>query len=113
MGETSGKLDFDEEEEENENHSSPSSVKSDASSFLVELNLVMIIASLSLSNNQELLEYEDDVEEFTVKKDQQDYYKAFVSKLHTRKRGFDDLKIPDRRSGLQSKVLDSRHGRKM
>ncbi|XP_021748738.1 uncharacterized protein LOC110714513 [Chenopodium quinoa] len=114
MAEITEKLYYDQEEQNQENeeeNENAYSIRPD-SSFLVELNLVMIIASLSLSD-QEVLEYED-MNEISVK-EQQDF-KALVSKLRARKRGFDELKIADRqasRSKLQTKVLDSRHGRKM
>ncbi|KAL2892081.1 Plipastatin synthase subunit B [Bienertia sinuspersici] len=116
MAESSGEMYVDQEEqkqqveEENEN---VSSMRAD-SLFLFELNLAMVIASLSLSN-QELSEFEEDMEKLNIKEQQQDF-KALVSKFHARKRGFDELKISDRRatqSRLKTKVLDTRHGRKM
>ncbi|XP_074272932.1 uncharacterized protein LOC141596627 [Silene latifolia] len=97
-----------EKEEEKEENVTSSMMGDEA--FLLELNLVMIIASLTLSN-QEVSELED-MEKHNVK-DQE--LKAFVSKCRGRKRDIDELRIPDRRTTRiqPPRILDSRHGRKM
>ncbi|KAL9234527.1 hypothetical protein vseg_009388 [Gypsophila vaccaria] len=94
-------------EEEDEDSATSSMMPDEA--YLLELNLVMIIASLALSN-QELSEFED-MEKLNAKEKN---LKTFVSKLRGRKRDFDEHRITDRRATrLQPKILDSRHGRKM
>ncbi|KAK9743124.1 hypothetical protein RND81_03G219200 [Saponaria officinalis] len=96
------------QKEEEDEESVRSSVIPDEA-YLLELNLVMIIASLALSD-QEISEF-GDMEKLNAK--EQDI-KTFVSKLRGRKREFDECRIPDRRATrLQPKILDSRHGRKM
>ncbi|KMT20352.1 hypothetical protein BVRB_1g003510 [Beta vulgaris subsp. vulgaris] len=117
MAERREEVYYDEEEQKlqvndaNETEENASIMMQD-SIFLLKLNLVMVMASLSLSN-EELSDF-DDMEKLSVKDEQE--YKTFVSKLHSHKRGFDELKIPDRRasrSRVQTKVIDSRHGRKV
>jgi len=94
---------------EEENDESVRTLMAPDEAYLLELNLVMIIASLALPD-QDFSEVEDD-KKINVK--EQDF-KTIVSKLRGTKREFDELKIPDRRATrLQPKILDSRHGRKM
>ncbi|GAB4844567.1 hypothetical protein Ancab_037965 [Ancistrocladus abbreviatus] len=112
LAETSKEM-YDEDDlmEKQEEESDKDSCVHTNSSFLLELNLVMLVAFLTLSP-EELSQFEDS-ENVNIVKDQE--RKAVVpSKLQNRKRELSDFKVADRRATkLQRRVMDSRHGRKM
>ena len=90
------------EEEESNEHAS---LMQSQSSFLLGMNLVMIMASLTLSD-QELLDYED-MDNASAK---EQHVKASVSRLKKKKQEFHQLKITDQRTPrIPTRVLNSRY----
>ncbi|GAB2217437.1 hypothetical protein Droror1_Dr00000628 [Drosera rotundifolia] len=78
-------------------------------SFLAQLNLVMVMACLTLPT-EELLQFEE-AETISAKEQE---INTMVSKLQSRKRELQDFKVIERRpSKTQARIVDSRHGRKM
>ncbi|GMH17295.1 hypothetical protein Nepgr_019136 [Nepenthes gracilis] len=77
--------------------------------FLFELNLLMVIASLTLTP-EELLQFEEmEIVSFKYQE-----ITATISKIQNRKRELSDFKVADRRAlKSQTKIMHSRHGRKM
>lgn len=94
------------EEEESDEHAS---LTQSHSSFLLGMNLLMVMASMTLSD-QELLEYED----MDSARAKEQHVKASVSKLKNKKQEFHQLKMTDRQTPrIPTRVLNSRHGRRM
>ncbi|GAB2291076.1 hypothetical protein Dimus_025331 [Dionaea muscipula] len=80
-----------------------------AESFLAQLNLVMVMAFLTLSP-EELLQFEE-TETISAKEQETN---VVASKLQSRKRELKDFKVTERRpSKMHTRIVDSRHGRRM
>lgn len=104
------KMEIEEEERHGENGERDSSYLGPNSSFLTELNLVLIVSYLSLSEDECL--NVDEIEKVEAVKNKEP--KDNISRLQAQKRKLQEPKLFEQRmQKFQTKIRDCRHCRKM